>query len=104
MRFLQIEWHNHERARNSWDIERAEMKAKIAKQEGELRHGKRLNEQLEKQIRMLEAALKNERNKSRTKSATESQDQTAQQGPKTNGLAVPQDASQKSTRRMLWSQ
>ncbi|KAI7180907.1 hypothetical protein KC352_g23582, partial [Hortaea werneckii] len=38
MRFLQIEWHAHERARNSWDIERAEMKAKIAKQEGEVRH------------------------------------------------------------------
>lgn len=69
MRFLQLEWHNHERARNSWDIERAEMKAKIAKQEGELRQAKRLNEQLDRQIRMLELALKNERmkNKSGTK-------------------------------------
>ena len=67
MRFLQIEWHNHERARNAWDIERAEMKAKIAKQEGELRHTKKLSEQLDRQIRMLEAALKNERAKSRTK-------------------------------------
>lgn len=65
MRFLQIEWHNHERARNAWDIERAEMKAKIAKQEGECRHAKRINEQLERQIRMLEVALKNERAKKR---------------------------------------
>ncbi|GAB7347958.1 hypothetical protein MBLNU459_g5463t3 [Dothideomycetes sp. NU459] len=65
MRFLQIEWHNHERARNAWDIERAEMKAKIAKQEGECRHAKRINEQLERQIRMLEMALKNERAKKR---------------------------------------
>lgn len=61
MRFLQMEWHNHERARNTWDIERAEMKAKIAKQEGECRHAKRLNEQLERQVRMLEMALKSER-------------------------------------------
>ncbi|KAF2860942.1 WD40 repeat-like protein [Piedraia hortae CBS 480.64] len=61
MRFLQLEWHSHERARNAWDIERAEMKAKIAKQEGECRHAKRVNDQLERQIRMLEQALKNER-------------------------------------------
>jgi hypothetical protein len=65
MRFLQLEWHNHERARNAWDIERAEMKAKIAKQEGEVRSAKKLNEQLNKHIRMLEHALTNERNKNK---------------------------------------
>ncbi|CAA9958075.1 hypothetical protein PTNB73_00234 [Pyrenophora teres f. teres] len=63
MRFLQLEWHNHERARNAWDIERAEMKAKIAKQEGEVRSAKKLNDQLNKHIRMLEHALTNERKK-----------------------------------------
>jgi striatin 1/3/4 len=63
MRFLQLEWHNHERARNAWDIERAEMKAKIAKQEGEVRSAKKLNDQLNKHIRMLEQALMNERAK-----------------------------------------
>ncbi|OQO03591.1 hypothetical protein B0A48_10256 [Cryoendolithus antarcticus] len=63
MRFLQIEWHNHERARNAWDIERAEMKAKIAKQEGECRQARRLNEQLDRQVRMLETALRNARGK-----------------------------------------
>ncbi|KAL1645348.1 1,2-dihydroxy-3-keto-5-methylthiopentene dioxygenase [Didymella pomorum] len=65
MRFLQLEWHNHERARNAWDIERAEMKAKIAKQEGEVRSAKKLNDQLNKHIRMLEHALTNERNKNK---------------------------------------
>ena len=63
MRFLQLEWHNHERARNAWDIERAEMKAKIAKQEGEVRSAKKLNDQLNKHIRMLEQALMSERRK-----------------------------------------
>ncbi len=65
MRFLQIEWHSHERARNAWDIERAEMKAKIAKQEGDCRSAKKLNESLDKQIRMLEKALKHERAKTK---------------------------------------
>ena len=41
------------------------MKAKIAKQEGECRHSKRINEQLDRQVRMLEAALKNERAKNK---------------------------------------
>jgi striatin 1/3/4 len=66
MRFLQIEWHNHERARNAWAIERAEMKAKIAKQEGECRQAKRINEQLVKQIQMLQRALKQARGASAT--------------------------------------
>ncbi|KAF4549391.1 Striatin-like protein [Elsinoe fawcettii] len=69
MRFLQLEWHSHERARNAWDIERAEMKSKIAKQEGELRHSRRLNDQLERQIKMLELALKNERARNKEKAA-----------------------------------
>jgi striatin 1/3/4 len=41
------------------------MKAKIAKQEGECRQAKRINEQLERQVRMLELALKNERAKAK---------------------------------------
>ncbi|KAI9725833.1 MAG: hypothetical protein M1828_002462 [Chrysothrix sp. TS-e1954] len=65
MRFLQIEWHSHERARNAWDIERAEMKAKIAKQEGDCRSAKKLNDLLDKQVRMLEKALKHERSKNK---------------------------------------
>ncbi|KAK3676316.1 1,2-dihydroxy-3-keto-5-methylthiopentene dioxygenase [Recurvomyces mirabilis] len=63
MRFLQLEWHSHERARNAWEIERQEMKAKVAKQEGEVRQAKRINEQLERQVKMLEGALRRERAK-----------------------------------------
>merc|ERR1712137_395402 len=73
MRFLQLEWHNHERARNAWDIERAEMKAKIAKQEGEVRSAKKLNDQLNKHIRMLEQALTNERKKKAEAAGADSQ-------------------------------
>lgn len=80
MRFLQLEWHNHERARNAWDIERAEMKAKIAKQEGEVRSAKKLNEQLEKHVRMLENALKNERAKSKGVDKQSEQDKADAKG------------------------
>lgn len=58
MRFLQTEWHKHERDRNSWEIERAEMKARIAKLEGENRAARRLQQGLMTRIKMLEIALK----------------------------------------------
>ncbi|PKY08636.1 striatin Pro11 [Aspergillus campestris IBT 28561] len=63
MRFLQTEWHRHERDRNAWEIERAEMKSRIGRLEGDVRTGKRLNESLGKHVRLLEAALKKEREK-----------------------------------------
>lgn len=63
MRFLQTEWHRHERDRNAWEIERAEMKSRIGRLEGDVRTSKRLNESLGKHVRLLEAALKKEREK-----------------------------------------
>lgn len=65
MRFLQIEWHNHERARNSWEIEREEMKQKVTKDEGEIKKLKWQNEFLEKHVKMLESSLRAERAKSK---------------------------------------
>lgn len=63
MRFLQTEWHRHERERNAWQIERAEMKSRIGKLEGDGRTNKRLRESMDKHIRLLEHALKKEREK-----------------------------------------
>ncbi|KAL5357060.1 WD40-repeat-containing domain protein [Aspergillus floccosus] len=63
MRFLQTEWHRHERDRNAWEIERAEMKSRIGRLEGDVRTSKRLHESLGKHVRLLEAALKKEREK-----------------------------------------
>ncbi|KAF9895954.1 pro11 protein, partial [Lobosporangium transversale] len=37
LQFLQSEWRRFERDRNEWDIEKAEMKARIAFLEGEKR-------------------------------------------------------------------
>ncbi|KAI9814059.1 MAG: hypothetical protein M1827_003523 [Pycnora praestabilis] len=63
MRFLQTEWHRHERDRNAWDIERAEMKARIAKLEGDGRTSSKLKDSLGKHVLILENALKAERRK-----------------------------------------
>ena len=66
MRFLQTEWHRHERDRNAWQIERAEMKSRIGKLEGDGRTSKRLRESLGKHVKILENALKKEREKAKS--------------------------------------
>ena len=63
MRFLQTEWHRHERDRNAWEIERAEMKSRIGKLEGDGRTSKRMQETLGKHVKILENALRREREK-----------------------------------------
>lgn len=65
MRFLQTEWHRHERDRNAWEIEREEMKNRIAVLEGETRAGKGLRTSLERHVKLLEIALRKERERSR---------------------------------------
>ena len=61
MRFLQTQYHSFERERNAWEIERAEMKARIGKLEGEARTSKRMQESLGKHVKLLEIALRKER-------------------------------------------
>lgn len=72
MRFLQSEWHRHERDRNAWEIERAEMKSRIGKLEGDNRITKRLSESLGKHVKLLETALRKERELNKKLKAGES--------------------------------
>ena len=58
MRFLQTEWHRHERDRNAWEIERQEMKGRIARLEGNSKKSDNSIKSLKKYIAMLEKALK----------------------------------------------
>lgn len=74
MRFLQTEWHRHERDRNAWEIEREEMKNRIAILEGETRTSRGLRTSLERHVKLLEIALKKEREKSRNASKGEAVD------------------------------
>ncbi|PGH21306.1 hypothetical protein AJ80_03356 [Polytolypa hystricis UAMH7299] len=74
MRFLQTEWHSHERDRNAWEIERAEMKSRIGRLEGDARTSKHMHESLGKHVKILEVALKREREKVRGLAAGEKMD------------------------------
>ena len=103
MRFLQTEWHRHERDRNAWEIERAEMKARIAKMEGENRSSKKMQESLSKHIHMLEQALKREREKPKAAPSEDSgasakePKETGTDGADTEGKPSSADTKRKVT-------
>jgi chromosome segregation ATPase len=58
MRFLQTEWHRHERDRNAWEIERQEMKGRIANLEGATRRADATQKALKKYVSILEKKIK----------------------------------------------
>ncbi|KAG6332396.1 hypothetical protein ID866_6690 [Astraeus odoratus] len=70
LHFLQTEWRRYERDRNEWEIERAEMRARIALLEGERRSFENVKLDLMRRIKMLEYALRMERSKQLEKSST----------------------------------
>jgi striatin 1/3/4 len=61
LHFLQTEYRRHERDRNEWEIERSEMRARIALLEGERRGSENLRADLMRRVKMLEFALRGER-------------------------------------------
>ncbi|OSD02797.1 WD40 repeat-like protein [Trametes coccinea BRFM310] len=63
LHYLQTEWRRYERDRNEWEIERAEMRARIALLEGERRSFDNVKLDLMRRIKMLEYALRVERSK-----------------------------------------
>ncbi len=58
MRFLQTEWHRHERDRNAWEIEKQEMKGRIASLEGAARRADATQKTLKKYVAILEKKVK----------------------------------------------
>ncbi|PKI84903.1 1,2-dihydroxy-3-keto-5-methylthiopentene dioxygenase [Malassezia vespertilionis] len=64
LHFLQKEWRKYEHDRNTWAIERAELRARIALLEGERRGVENVKNDLMRRIKMLEYALRQERLKS----------------------------------------
>lgn len=63
LHFLQTEWAKFEMERAQWEIEKAELQAKIAFLQGERKGQENLKQDLVRRIKMLEFALKQERNK-----------------------------------------
>jgi len=58
MRFLQTEWHRHERDRNAWEIERLEMRSRIATLEGQARRADATQKALQKYVGILQTKVR----------------------------------------------
>lgn len=69
LHFLQSEHRRYARDRNEWEIERAEMRARIALLEGEKRGNEGALKSLARRCKMLEMALRGERSKFLTSTA-----------------------------------
>ncbi|KAI9336427.1 Striatin family-domain-containing protein [Zopfochytrium polystomum] len=63
LHFLQVEWRRFERERNEWELERADMKARLSFLEGERRGMENSKADLMRRVKMLEFALRQERGK-----------------------------------------
>jgi len=63
LHFLQHEWARFEVERSQWEVERAELQARIAFLQGERKGQENLKQDLVRRIKMLEHALKQERAK-----------------------------------------
>ncbi|XP_013409886.1 striatin-3 isoform X2 [Lingula anatina] len=63
LHFLQTEWARFEMERSQWEVERAELQARIAFLQGERKGQENLKQDLVRRIKMLEFALKQERAK-----------------------------------------
>ena len=61
LHYIQHEWAKFELERSKWDVERAELEAKIAFLQGERKGQENLKNDLVRRIKMLEHALKQER-------------------------------------------
>lgn len=98
MRFLQTEWHRHERDRNAWEIERQEMKARIASLEGSGRRSDAQQKSLAKYVKMLESALQNERKKKTNgEAAAEPKEE------KIHHVSKDKDHPKRECRHLIWT-
>lgn len=78
LHFLQQEFRRFDRDRNEWEIERGEMRARIALLEGERRGNENARNDLLRRVKMLEFALKGERSKYLSLSSAQAQLQIQQ--------------------------
>ena len=76
MRFLQTEWHRHERERNAWDIERQEMRGRIANLEGQARRSDATQRALKKYVSILERKVKDQATQLKGSAAAATDDKT----------------------------
>ncbi|KAI1765219.1 WD40 repeat-like protein [Hypoxylon sp. FL1150] len=92
MRFLQTEWHRHERDRNAWEIERQEMKGRIAALEGSARRADATQKALKRYVTILERKVKDQAAQLKVASSTASDtDHSVKQPQKIERAALIQE-------------
>ncbi|GAA6063981.1 hypothetical protein JCM10212_005791 [Sporobolomyces blumeae] len=97
LHFLQSEHRRYARDRNEWEIERAEMRARIALLEGEKRGNEGALKSLARRCRMLEMALRGERSKFLSSTTSATGGATGGAGAGAGGLASTSSASVSGT-------
>lgn len=90
MRFLQTEWHRHERDRNAWEIEKQEMKGRIANLEGAARRADATQKALKKYVQILEAKVKEQSAQLKAAAAGDKVDSEAGKGNRMDREALIQ--------------
>ncbi|KAI0804886.1 stalk rot protein [Xylaria sp. FL0064] len=102
MRFLQTEWHRHERDRNSWEIERQEMKGRIAALEGAARRGDATQKALKRYVQILEKKIRDQTTQLEafSQGATAEPDHAVKQPPKLDRAALIQEKLKSSNDKL----
>ncbi|KAH7039834.1 WD40-repeat-containing domain protein [Microdochium trichocladiopsis] len=98
MRFLQTEWHKHERDRNAWEIERQEMKGRIAALEGSARRADATQKALKRYVNILEKKVKEQATHLKTASvhSADSDDHSVKQPPRFDRASMVQEQLKRS--------
>jgi len=93
MRFLQTEWHKHERDRNAWEIERQEMKGRIAALEGSARRADATQKALKRYVNILEKKVKEQATHLKTASihSADNDDHSVKQPPRFDRASMVQE-------------
>ncbi|KAK6824655.1 hypothetical protein PG987_012149 [Apiospora arundinis] len=91
MRFLQTEWHRHERDRNAWEIERQEMKGRIAALEGSARRADATQKALKRYVGILEKKVKEQSAQLKTGGSASSEGEHAVKQPPQASDEKPKD-------------
>lgn len=91
MRFLQTEWHRHERDRNAWEIERQEMKGRIAALEGSARRADATQKALKRYVSILEKKVKDQAAQLKVKNAPPQDEHAVKQPPKIDRASLVQE-------------
>ncbi len=99
MRFLQTEWHRHERDRNAWEIEKQEMKSRIAALEGQARRSDNTQRTLKKYVTILEKKVKEQSAQLKTGKLADSEGEK----PKLDRAALIQEKLRGETRTPTFS-